>query len=353
MRDHAEALDLLRQLVRADTTSGRSAAQREAQELAASYATAVAGVSVLARSGGELPWLLLGTGETAGVLFVCHVDTVPVGEHASWSRDPLSADVDGDVLHGRGSVDMKGGLVAALEALRAAAAAGTAARVLLTSDEEAGCRGAARAATELELAPELVVVPEATDNRVSLGHRGATWLRLRATGRAAHGSAPDRGINAIRLLADRALSALDTAPLSQREYLGNETLNVGTISGGTATNIVPAAAELTLDVRTVDGGEAVIGWARKLDAAIDVDVELDLPAVHTSALPDSLTGQPVGPAATYFTDAAPLRPVLGGAPVVIWGPGDPTQMHAADERLELTSWREAVDSFRALTAGAW
>lgn len=334
--------------MRQDTTSGDSAAQAAAQERAVSYATAAAGVRVLQRSTTGRPWALLGTGSADGALFVCHIDTVPVGSRDLWERAPFSADVDDEFLYGRGSVDMKGGLVAALAALRNAAEAGAAAQVLITSDEEIGCRGAAEASASLELTPRIVVVPEATQNRVSLGHRGATWLRLAAAGKAAHGSTPHLGRNAIQLLADRALGALDSLPLSTEDYLGEETVNVGTFEGGTATNIVPASAVLTLDVRTVDGGAPVIAWASSLDPAISAEVDLDLPAVRTPTLPDALSGQATAPAATYFTDASALAGSVAGAPIVIWGPGDPRQMHAANEKLELESWRQALRNYREL-----
>ncbi|MET9259917.1 M20/M25/M40 family metallo-hydrolase [Amycolatopsis sp. NPDC004079] len=347
-----EALALLRDLVRQDTTSGDSAAQAAAQELAVSYATSTAGVRVLQRSTAGRPWVLLGTGSANGALFVCHIDTVPVGSRDLWERAPFSADVDEEFLHGRGSVDMKGGLVAALAALRNAAEAGAGAQVLITSDEEIGCRGAAEASAALELTPRIVVVPEATQNRVSLGHRGATWLRLAAAGKAAHGSTPRLGRNAIQLLADRALGALDSLPLSTEDYLGEETVNVGTFEGGTATNIVPASAVLTLDVRTVDGGAPVIAWASSLDPAISAEVDLDLPAVRTPSLPAALADQATAPAATYFTDASALAGSVAGAPIVIWGPGDPRQMHAANEQLELDSWRQALRNYRELVLSA-
>lgn len=347
-----EALALLRDLVRKDTTSGDSAAQSAAQELAVSYATATAGVRVLQRSASGRPWVLLGAGSPDGPLFVCHIDTVPVGSPDLWERAPFSADADEEFLHGRGSVDMKGGLVAALEALRNAAEAGAAAQVLITSDEEIGCRGAAEASASVNLTPRIVVVPEATRNRVSLGHRGATWLRLAAAGKAAHGSTPQLGRNAIQLLADRALGALDSLPLSTEDYLGEETVNVGTFEGGTATNIVPASAVLTLDVRTVDGGAPAIAWASSLDPAIRAEVELDLPAVRTPRLPDALAAHATAPAATYFTDASALAGSVAGAPIVIWGPGDPRQMHAANEKLELESWRQAVRNYRELVLSA-
>lgn len=345
MTTEAEALTVLRELVERDTTSGRLEAQAEAQEVAAAYALAVPEVRIAARSKDGRPWMLLETGSDAGVMFVCHVDTVPTGDNAQWSRDPFSAEVaDGD-LHGRGTVDMKGGLVAALHALRHAAGIGASASVLMTSDEEIGCRGAAESAESLMMSPRLVIVPEATNNTVSLGHRGATWLRLTSHGRAAHGSAPHRGVNAIRLLSSRAIAELDSLPLAQEDYLGEETVNLGTIAGGTATNIVPDSANLTLDVRTVRGGSAAIGWAKGLDPRIDVDVELDLPAVRTESVPTELSDWELAPAATYFTDASALAGVLGDAPVVIWGPGDPKQMHAVDEHLDLESWSRALSDY--------
>lgn len=343
--NETEALEILRELVRRDTTSGRLESQAEAQSLAIDYATGVDGVRLTSRSTTGRPWALLETGSEPGVLFVCHMDTVPIGREEAWERGPWSAEVENGLLHGRGTVDMKAGLVAALHALRQSASMGIGASVLLTSDEEIGCRGASDCADALDLSPSLVIVPEATNNAVSLGHRGASWLKLTAHGRDAHGSAPHRGSNAIRLLGARAIARLDELPLSSDDYLGEETFNLGTISGGTAINIVPDSAYLTLDVRTVGGNDAVFEWASGLDPEIDVDVLLDLPAVRTKSIPAVLSGMENAPAVSYFTDASVLQQGFGGAPVVIWGPGDPGQMHALNEHLELDSWSQALRNF--------
>lgn len=345
MTNESEALEALRALVRLDTTSGRLEGQAQAQSLALEYAMSIDGVRLTKRSTDGRPWALLEVGTEPGVLFVCHMDTVPVGQPETWDREPRSADVEDGVLYGRGAVDMKAGLIAALYALHRAADQGTSASVLLTSDEEIGCRGAADCAADLELSPSLVIVPEATNNSVSLGHRGANWLKLTAHGKAAHGSAPHRGSNAIQLLSSRAIARLGELPLSSEVYLGDETVNLGLISGGIATNIVPDSAFLTLDIRTVADGRNAVEWASGLDPDIDVEVLLDLPAVRTESVPQMLEDQTAAPAVSYFTDASALQSSFGEAPVVIWGPGDPVQMHALNEHLELESWSQAMRNF--------
>ncbi|TWP33179.1 M20 family metallopeptidase [Leekyejoonella antrihumi] len=344
------ALELTRSLVRCPSVSGDHAAQAAIQHLVADYAAGGA-VRVTQSGRGEAPWTLLETGEDppGSVLFACHTDTVPLGEPSRWLRDPVSGEIDANHLHGRGSVDMKGGTVAAVHAVIAAAEAGASARLLMTSDEEIGCRGAAEAAPHLTGTPSLIVVPEATMNRVALGHRGATWLRLTAAGTAAHGSTPQRGINAIRLLVDRVITALDDLPLLTDDYLGTETANLGTVTGGTAPNIVPDTASLTLDLRTVGSNHHLLDWAAATGPEINVATELDLPAVRTPDVPDALEDYGVAPPVTYFTDASVLAGVFPHSPIVIFGPGDPTQMHAVDEHLDLASWRQSLHDFVRLT----
>ena len=351
---------LLSALIRQRSVSGDVAGQVAVIDTVLSAVRAhVPDVRCEADLDGPHPWALLSTGPdtdtgTAGeagrLLFACHVDTVPVGPSGDWGVDPFGGEIADGLVHGRGASDMKAGVVASAAALVEACRRGTPAALLLTSDEEIGCLGAAVARDAArELAPRAVVIPEATRNRVHLGHRGALWLRVVSRGRAAHGSTPELGVNAIARLADLTVRARAELPLGEDPYLGPETWNLGTLRGGTATNIVPDLAEAGVDHRTVGDGADLLAWWERQPESDEVSVTSRLPAVTTDPHhPWVARREPAAEPVRYFTDGSVLAPVLPGVPVVIWGPGDPARMHAVDENVAVSELEQAIRTFRDL-----
>jgi succinyl-diaminopimelate desuccinylase len=203
----------------------------------------------------------------------------------------------------------------------------------------------------VELTVGAVVVPEATGNRVVLGHRGALWVAVRTAGVAAHGSTPQRGHNALLDLVAVLGRARDQLPLSTEPFLGAETWNPGVLRSGSVPNVVPDRAEAVIDQRTVGDGSALLAWWCAQPEVADVEVLVDLPPVRTP--PDdpwvARLPAPVEPSpATYFTDASVLAAVTGAAPVVVWGPGTPAVMHATDEYVEVAEIEQAVSAFSAV-----
>jgi succinyl-diaminopimelate desuccinylase len=340
---------LLQELVRRPTVSGDAAAQRDVLGMLTEVLRERAPhLEVTEGRDPDHPWTLLRTPADPGrrqLLVACHVDTVPVPDPGVWQRDPFGADLDRGRVWGRGASDMEAGVVAAAAAL-AVADPGTPAALLLTSDEEIGSKGAAAAAGAVaDQAIGAVVVPEATGNQVVLGHRGALWLAVRTAGRAAHGSTPERGHNAVLDLAALLGRAATDLPLRTDPFLGTETWNPGVVSGGTVPNVVPDRAEVVVDLRTVADGGELLRWWRSQPEVAGVEVRVDLPPVGTRADDPWVTGlpAPVRPApATYFTDASVLGQVVGGAPIVVWGPGTPAVMHAVDEYVELAEVAQAT-----------
>ena len=352
-----DTVGLLQELVRRRTVSGDAAAQRDVLGLLTEVLRERAPhLEVTAGDDPDQPWTLLRTPADPGrrrLLFACHVDTVPVPDPGAWERDPFGGDLDGGRVWGRGASDMEAGVVAAVAAL-AAADPRTPAALLLTSDEEIGSRGAAAAAAAVaDLPVGAVVVPEATGNRVVLGHRGALWLAVRTAGRAAHGSTPELGHNAVLDLATLLARTGPGLPLRTDPFLGTETWNPGVVSGGTVPNVVPDRAEVVVDMRTVADGRDLLRWWQGQPEVADVEVRVDLPPVVTPAgdpwvatLPAPVLPTP----ATYFTDASVLRQVVGGAPIVVWGPGTPAVMHAVDEYVELAEVAQAAAAFTDVLA---
>jgi succinyl-diaminopimelate desuccinylase len=182
------------------------------------------------------------------------------------------------------------------------------------------------------------------------------FVRARTEGVAAHGSAPHLGRNAIYPLA-RAVAALaelrfDVPPHS---VLGDPTINVGTIAGGTGINLVPDRAEAQIDVRTVPGltGEKALAALHETvgpDVALEPWIDL-APVVSDPDDPwvrevVKLAGGPSEPRGlTYFTDAAALVPAYGNPPTVIWGPGEAEQAHQTDEWADAARIDAAADAF--------
>lgn len=148
---------------------------------------------------GRLP------GRERGSIVLCgHLDTVAVEEDESWTKPPFEGLIEGGRLYGRGAADMKGGVAVILQAARliAAFARGRSPRktllLALTADEEQGYRGAETLIEQdFFKDAEFMVVAESTDGKVFIGEKGELWLRVRFLGRAAHGSTPELGINAI------------------------------------------------------------------------------------------------------------------------------------------------------------
>ncbi|HEY6004773.1 MAG TPA: M20 family metallopeptidase [Anaeromyxobacter sp.] len=360
-------VELTRELVRIDTVNPtspeRPAAERLGRLLEAGgfqvsrHEFAPGRTSVVARHGpGARPALCL-----AG-----HVDTVPLGA-AAWSREPFGAEISEGKLYGRGASDMKSGVAAIVCAALDVARADPRVELLvvLVAGEETGCEGSAHLArTEGALGRAgALVVAEPTGNVPLVGHKGALWLEARTRGVTAHGSMPERGVNAIYGAA-RAISSLEGFRFAVPEdpLLGGATLNVGTMRGGQNVNSVPDAASFTIDVRTVPSLANDVARAALADV-LGPEVELRT-LVNVSSLradPDDawvkevfdvvearLGARPSPRSAPYFTDASELTPALGGVPTVILGPGELHLAHQTDEWCLVSRIEEATELYREL-----
>jgi succinyl-diaminopimelate desuccinylase len=351
-------VDLTRDLLRRDATTGTVGERLALAKVGQMLRGLVDGLAEvrLDVAGGALAVLPAGGGPL--LLFSCHIDTVPVGDAEAWEHPPFGAVVADGFLHGRGASDMKSGLAAAILAVTEGIRRGRRVGLVVTTGEEAGCLGApalggllGRDAWESVGA---VIVPESTDNTVALGHRGAFWLSVETDGIAAHGSTPERGVNAVLRLAE-VLGDLHSLPLRSHDALGRESVNVGTFTGGLAPNIVPAAARAAIDHRVVDGDVSAIRhwWESRVDR-VHTDLALDpvwSDAAHAwiASLPAPLASGPVA----YFTDASVLVGLLPpSTPIVVWGPGDPTTVHARNERVAVAAVERAVDLYRTVV-DAW
>ena len=305
----------------------------------------------------------LGTDTQRGSLaFVGHIDTVPLGA-ARWSRDPFAGEIADGRLYGRGSSDMKSGVAAFVTAALELSESGVAGLTLLiVAGEETGCEGsfhlAARAADLGRVGA--MVVAEPSSNYPLVGHKGALWLRARTRGVTAHGSMPEKGVNAIYAAA-RAVFALEAFRFGgpPDHLLGSPSLNVGTIRGGLNINSVPDRAEIGIDIRTVPAqrhSQLRAAIQEALGPEVEIELILDVPGMTTpvddawvdevfEVMTPLLGERPTARAATYFTDASALTPALGGVPTVVLGPGEPSLAHQTDEWCAVERIEQAVEAY--------
>ena len=314
--------------------------------------------SIIARAGGsdaKAPLCLTG-----------HLDVVPLGTR-KWSRDPFSGETDGDRLYGRGSSDMKAGVAAILIAARSFAKKldNTPGLVLvLTAAEEGGCIGSKPLAALPKLMGKAgaIVVGEPTSNYPMVGHKGSIKFHAAFKGVSAHGSMPQLGVNAIYKAA-RAIAKLEGFEfgVAAHPVMGAPTLNVGTFAGGSGVNLVPDAATIGVDIRTVPGmdHEALLSRLRNLLDDADMDVFSDLNAVWTAPEEEwvrrvfeickpILKEAPEARTAPYMTDAANLRKVYGAVPTLVLGPGEAAMAHQTDEYCTMERIRQSVQIYEAI-----
>jgi succinyl-diaminopimelate desuccinylase len=308
--------------------------------------------SVVARAGsGDKPPLCL-TG---------HLDTVALGANP-WTKDAFSGDTDGDKLYGRGSSDMKAGVAAILLAARTFAKrfSGTPGVVIvLTAAEEGGCIGSQQLArTELLGKAGAMVVGEPTSNYPYVGHKGSIKFNAHFKGVSAHGSMPHLGVNAIYKAA-RVVSELERFDFQAKRHpvMGEPTMNVGTMAGGSGVNMVPDTASIGVDIRTVPGMDhaALLERLHSLvgDGA-EMDVFSNLQPVWTAPQNEwiervfEICKVREAKTATYMTDAANLLKVYTGVPTVVLGPGEPQMAHQTDEWCSVERIRQSVAIYEAI-----
>jgi succinyl-diaminopimelate desuccinylase len=231
--------------------------------------------------------------------------------------------------------------------------------LVITASEETACEGARHLAALPGVLGHAgaIVVAEPTGNVPCVGHKGALWIEARTTGVTAHGSMPERGVNAIHKAA-RAVLKLEAFrfDVAAHPVLGSPTLNVGTIHGGLNVNSVPDSAVIAVDIRTIPDQKHTTLVDRltemlRDDASVHVVTgaeslwtDPDDPWMRqTSEVAGRIAGVPAAVrAAPYFTDASALTPAYGNAPTMILGPGEMALAHQTDEYCLVERCEQAV-----------
>lgn len=400
-----QAVALLAQLVRAESTQGH---EREAQRIVAEHLQLLGlEVDVWEPDGAALaldPFFCSprtdfegspnvvgvwrGSGGGRSMILNGHVDMVPVGDEAQWTRDPWGGEVENGRLYGRGSTDMKGGNVSLLLAVAALKSLGVVLRgdVILQSvvEEESGGAGTLAAARRGYRA-DAALVPEPTGMRIFPKQQGSLWFRLTVTGRAAHGGTRYEGVSAIEktqtVLA--SLSQLETdrnARINDPLFAGMPIpvpINVGSIRGGDWPSTVPDRVVLegrlgVMPGETMEAAQTEMAHTLALLADADpwfaehpvvpewfgarwlpgdIDPDSEIVRLLAARYRDIVGAAPVIAASPWGTDAG----LLGAAaqtPSVVFGPGTTAVAHYADEYVEIDRVLQ-VAAIVALTLADW
>lgn len=286
------------------------------------------------------------------ILFAPHTDTVSV---AGMTIEPFSGEERDGRIWGRGASDTKGSIAAMLIALfeMKEQLPQLSHEIWFAGlmSEEAGQHGSRTLAEEETF--DLVIVGEPTSLNVVYTHKGSVWLTLKTSGVSVHASTPDKGRNAIE-------SMMEALSLLKREFpylygnltdpvLGQTTVNIGTIHGGSKVNIVPDHCEAMVDIRTLPGQEieTLIEFLQAKVRGLEITAKGSKPLYTYPGHPvitklQNCGAQLIG--APWFCDAAPFSE-KGMAAIAI-GPGSIAQAHTCDEWISVSDLEDGVRFFK-------
>lgn len=271
---------------------------------------------------------------TPVVTLSTHMDTVPPF---------ISSREDETHIWGRGSCDAKGILAAMVEAVRGLLEDGVKnLGLLFVVGEERNSAGAAVAARNPR-GTRYIICGEPTENCLAVGSKGSLRFEIIARGRMAHSAYPELGESAIEKLLD-ALGDLRRIPMPKDALLGPSTLNIGTIEGGRAPNVIPDFARAEMLIRLVADPTPVRDAVMSVCAARGVEAKevLCIPAVRLG----TLEGYPTTIAA--FTTDVPAFGDAWGTPYLI-GPGTIHVAHTTEERVAKKDLLAAVEIYMRMT----
>ncbi len=358
--DPDEVLRYARALIAAKSENP-GGTEDEAASVASEILLGLGASPEIVRSEARRPNVVAVIGDASGpsLAWNGHLDVVPAGSLDTWRYDPWAGEIDDEGrLVGRGAADMKGPIAAALAAASALRRAGTpiAGSLVfhLAADEElAGTHGTKVLWERGLLTQDAAIVGEPSELQVGLAERGGAWFTATAYGKAAHGSQPHRGVNAITSMARFLLRLPEVLPDREHPLVGRPTVNAALISGGSAPNVVPDRCEVDIDRRIVPGetdpDEVRAPFVRLVESlhaehpeveieitlrewteAAEVSADTHIARLAVAAVEFSTGARPELVGFTGITDA---RFYINEAhiPTVICGPGSLAVAHTANE----------------------
>lgn len=323
--------------------------------------------------------ITLGPNEPGGIILSGHTDVVPVDDQP-WDTDPFKVVEKDGKLYGRGTSDMKTFSAVALALLPEfiKRKVKTPIHIALSYDEEVGCLGVRPMIADIVKTlprPKLAIIGEPTDMKVVNAHKGIRSFRTTVTGREAHSSQTDKGVNAVMVAAELImhLSALAEEMRERGDPSGRfdppyTTVQSSTIEGGTALNILARHCTFQWEFRYLPGTsrddiverfvahaqEKVLPRLRRIAPEADIVTK---PRAHVPALvavdgcpaeafAKQLTGRNHAEAVAYGTEAGLFQEA--GIPSVVCGPGNILQAHKPNEFIELSQVEACVTFMRRL-----
>ncbi len=261
-----------------------------------------------------------------------HMDTVP--PYVPFSEDD-------EFIRGRGACDTKGIIASMLIAAERLLEQGVRDfGLLFVVGEERNSAGAYYAAKHPRGA-KFIINGEPTENQLALGSKGALRYEVVASGRMAHSAYPELGDSAIHKLLD-ALDAIRGVELPVDAVLGPSTLNIGTIRGGRAPNVIPDDARAEIFVRLVgDSSSTKAALEKAVEGKAQLNFVLEIPAVRLTAA----EGLPTTVVA-YTTDIPAFEGQWGEA--LLFGPGTIHVAHTLEERVPKQQLLDAVEIYQKL-----
>lgn len=321
----------------------------------------------------------VGPAVEGGVVLSGHTDVVPV-DGQPWDSDPFTVIERNDKLYGRGTCDMKSFIAMALALVPDMNNLKKPIHFALSYDEEVGCQGAVDMIKEIAInlpKPEAVIVGEPTEMKVVTAHKGITTFKTTVIGHEAHSSQTHRGVSAV-MTAARLISHIDGVARGRRESGIQDhefepsftTVHVGTVQGGTATNIISRRCEFDWDIRHVPGDDPE-GLVAEFERYYQTEIEPEMQAVaaetsikteettRAPALrhdPDSpavqlakaLTGQNATFKVPYAAEGGLFQEQ--GLPTALCGPGSIDQAHQPNEYISLEQVAAGTEFIRKLIA---
>lgn len=271
-------------------------------------------------------------GDPLLVTLSTHIDTVPPF---------IASREDDEYIWGRGACDTKGIIASMIKAVESLLAAGRRnVGLLFVVGEERNSAGAYKAA-ESPRGSRYIINGEPTENRLALGSKGALRYEVCASGKMAHSAYPELGDSAIDKLLD-VLAEIRRIPLPVDELLGPSTLNIGTLAGGRAPNVIADEARADIMIRLVgDSTETKAALFRAAEGRAELREVIEIPAVRLAAV----EGIPTTVVA-YTTDI-PAFGGVWGQPLLI-GPGTIYVAHTLEERVPKRQLLEAVELYQSI-----
>jgi len=369
--DAPRSLELIRQLLRFDTTSRRSnlALIDWVREYLGSHGISSRLTHDDDKAKANL-FATIGDPRRPGIVLSGHTDVVPVDGQA-WTVDPWSGVVKGDRLLGRGAADMKSflGIVLAAVPEMLGKPLATPIHLAFSYDEEVGCIGVGRMIRDMQdsgIAPGVCIVGEPTSMKVVTGHKGKLAARAHVCGREAHSALAPYAVNALEYAAEIIVElrrmqreVAENGPFNREYDPPYSTLHAGVLHAGTALNIVPRECTLEFEFRTVpdDDPHRLLGrleayCRRELlpqmqhvapESRIAFETKSDNPGLHTEesapivARIERLARGGRGGKVAFASEAGQFQ--RAGFDAVICGPGSIADAHKPDEFITLDQIR--------------